>query len=187
MKSDSKLKNYFFVLLALAVIFIVAALFSGCMTPQRAERKLEKLLQKQPMEVAEFTRDKFPCIVTHQSHDTTFVQGDSVISLIQMPCPDVLQPKNIHDTIHHVQYVKVPIKISSEKEIIHDKIFVEDSAKIFIANAENVKIQQQLDEAISSRNMWRKWCLIFGGILLLQIVFILLKFGAKITIPIPFH
>ena len=179
-------------LLTVAIVMllcIAAALFSGCMTPQRAERKLEKLLQKQPMEVAEFTRDKFPCITTHEKKDTTFFKTDSVVSYVEVPCPQTFAANKFYEQTPraNVVYVKVPIKTANTKEVIHDKIFVEDSSKIFIANKIAAKANEDLKVMESSRNFWRKWDLIFGGVLLLQIFIIILKFVLKVSIPTPFH
>jgi len=179
-------------LLTIAIVIllcIAAALFSGCMTPQRAERKLEKLLQKQPMEVAEFTRDKFPCITTHETKDTTFFKTDSVVSYVEVPCPQTFAANKFYEPTPraNIVYVKVPIKTSNTKEVIYDRIYKEDSSKIFTANTIAAKANEDLKTMESSRNSWRKWCLIFGGVLLLQIFIIILKFVLKVSIPIPFH
>jgi hypothetical protein len=175
-------------LLTIAIVIslcIAAALFSGCMTPQRAERKLEKLLQKQPMEVAEFTRDKFPCITTHETKDTTFFKTDSVVSYVEVPCPQTFAANKFYEPTPraNVVYVKVPVKTANTKEVIHDRIFKEDSSKIFTANTIAAKDNEDLKNMTESRNSWRKWCLIFGGVLLLQIFIIILKFVLKVSIP----
>ena len=179
-------KTFVSIVFAMMILFIVAAFCGGCMTPQRAERKLEKLLQKQPMEVAEFTREKFPCITTHETKDTTFLKTDSIVSYVEVPCPQTFAANKFYEPTPraNVVYVKVPIKTANTKEVIHDKIYIEDSSKIFTANKIAAKANEDLKNMTESRNSWRKWCLIFGGILLLQIIIIILKFVAKITIPI---
>jgi hypothetical protein len=178
-------KELLAVIAVMLLLLIAGALFSGCMTPQRAERKLEKLLLKQPMEVAEFTRDKFPCITTHETKDTTFFKTDSVVSYVEVPCPQTFAANKFYEPTPraNVVYVKVPIKSASSKEVIHDKIFVEDSSKIFIANKLLSKANEDLKAMESSRNFWRKWCLIFGGVLLLIVIIFAAKIFAKISLP----
>ncbi len=180
-------KEFIITIAAVLLLCLAAALFSGCMTPQRAERKLEKLLQKQPMEVAEFTRDKFPCITTHETKDTTYFKTDSVVSYVEVPCPQTFAANKFYEPTPraNVAYVKVPIKTASSKEVIHDKIFVEDSSKIFTANTIAAKANDELKSMTESRNAWRKYCLIFGGILLLLIILFVAKIFAKISIPLP--
>jgi hypothetical protein len=167
--STTTKKELLAVVAVMLLLLIAGALFSGCMTPQRAERKLEKLLLKQPMEVAEFTRDKFPCITTHETKDTTFFKTDSVVSYVEVPCPQTFAANKFYEPTPraNVVYVKVPIKTSNTKEVIHDKIFVEDSSKIFIANKIAAKANEYLKEMESSRNFWRKFALIASALILL--------------------
>ena len=185
MSSNINLKELYITIAAIILLCIAAALFSGCMTPQRAERKLEKLLQKQPMEVAEFTRDKFPCITTHETKDTTFFKIDSVVSYVEVPCPQTFAANKFYGPTPraNVVYVKVPIKTANTKELIHDKIFVEDSSKIITANKIAAKANEDLKNMAESRNSWRKWCLIFGGVLLFIVIIFAAKIFAKISLP----
>lgn len=171
-------------IICIVLSLIAAAIFTGCITDLKIERKIEKININHPSAVAMATRKLYPCIVTRQSHDTTFVQGDSVINYVEVPCPDVVLPSAKHDTIHHIQYIKEAIKTVSQKEIIHDKIFVEDSAKIFIANNISVKLQKQLDSVTESRNGWRKFGWIAIAIFVIVILISAIKFGAKISLPI---
>ena len=185
MSSNINLKELYITIAAIILLFIAAALFSGCMTPQRAERKLEKLLQKQPMEVAEFTRDKFPCITTHETKDTTFFKIDSVVSYVEVPCSQTFAANKFYEPTPraNVVYVKVPIKTASSKEIIHDKIYKEDSSKIFIANKIAAKANEDLKAMESSRNFWRKWALIASALILLFALFQIVKNYIKAIKP----
>ena len=131
-------------------------------------------------------RKLYPCITTHEVKDTTYFKTDSVVSYVEVPCPQTFAANKFYEPTPraNVVYVKVPIKTASSKEVIHDKIFVEDSAKIFIANNISAKIQKQLDSVTESRNGWRKFGWIAITIFSIVILISAIKFGAKISLPI---
>ena len=176
-------------IICIVLSLIAAAIFTGCTTDLKIERKIEKINTNHPAAVAMAARKLYPCITTHEVKDTTYFKTDSVVSYVEVPCPQTFAANKFYEPIPraNVVYVKVPIKTASSKEVIHDKIFVEDSAKIFIANNISAKIQKQLDSITESRNAWRKYCLIFGGVLLLIVLIFAAKIFTKLSIPIPFH
>lgn len=178
--------------LILKVLIVIAAataccfLFSRCTTDLKIERKIEKLNINHPAAVAMAARKLYPCITTHEVKDTTYFKTDSVVSYVEVPCPQTFAANKFYEPTPraNVVYVKVPIKTASSKEVIHDKIFVEDSAKIFIANNISAKIQKQLDSVTESRNGWRKFGWIAITIFSIVILISAIKFGAKISLPI---
>jgi hypothetical protein len=172
-------ESFITIVFVMLVVVAIAAIFSGCASDLKIEKRIEKINVNHPAAVATAARKLYPCITTHEKHDTAFIKGDSITNYVVVPCPDVLQPKNIHDTIHHVQYVKVPIKTATEKEVVYDTKYIEDSAKIFIANNISAKLQKQLDEVTVSRDGWRK----FGWIAIAIFGAVILFFVAKISIP----
>ena len=85
------MKNF---LRTIQTILLTISLF-GCYTPKRANKALNKAYNKQPREVAAFTRDKFPCIVTSSD---TIVNYDTAYDFIEIDCPDQIAGKK--DTIY---------------------------------------------------------------------------------------
>lgn len=181
--------------LILKVLIVIAAataccfLFSRCTTDLKIERKIEKLNINHPAAVALAARKLYPCITTHEVKDTTYFKTDSVVSYVEVPCPQTFAANKFYEPTPraNVVYVKVPIKTASSKEVIHDKIFVEDSSKVFAANNIAAKANEDLKSMTESRNAWRKYCLIFGGVLLLIVLIFAAKIFTKLSIPIPFH
>lgn len=174
------------VLIVIAVTTACCFLFSRCTTDLKIERKIEKINVNHPAAVAVATRKLYPCITNHEQKDTTYFKTDSVVSYVEVPCPQKFAANKFYEPTPraNVVYVKVPIKTASSKEVIHDKIFVEDSAKIFIANNISVKLQKQLDEVTESRNGWRKFGWFSIAIFVIVILISAIKFGAKISLPI---
>jgi hypothetical protein len=170
------------VLIVIASATACCLLFSRCTTDLKIEKRIEKANIKHPFGVALATRKLYPCITTHESKDTTFFKTDSIVSYVEVPCPQTFAANKFYEPTPraNVVYVKVPIKTASSKEVIHDKIFIEDSAKIFIANNISAKLQKQLDLVTESRNNWRK----FGWIAITIFSAFLLFFIAKISLPI---
>lgn len=180
-------KKYSSEVIVIVTIVVLAAIcilvFGGCMTAERAEKKLQKIYEKQPDVEAHFTRDKFPCFVVREKKDTTFLKGDSVTYYEMVQCPDVEQIKGLHDTIRvGGKVIKVPFKVASQIEYIHDKVTFEDSAKIFIANSAANKATTELNTMHDSRNFWRKWCIILGLIVAAIIGAAVLKLAKKLPI-----
>jgi len=177
-------------LLKLLIIIATATaccfLFSQCTTDLKIEKRIEKENIKHPVGVALATRKLYPCITTHESKDTTFLKTDSIVSYVEVPCPQTFTANKFYEPTPraNVVYVKVPIKTASSKEIIHDKIFIEDSAKIFIANNISAKLQKQLDEVTESRNNWRKFGWVAISIFVVILLVSSLIFGAKLSLPI---
>ena len=171
--------------ISLAVVLFVAAFLTSCNSEKRAMHKIDLLDLNHPTAVATKCMELYPSRITKIKRDTSFLKGDSVMVSIIVPCPDKLQPKNIHDTVKGIQYVRIPYKIAQPKEIVRDSFFYEDSAKVTLMrialNIEKAKSLKETDEKVS----WRKWCLIFGGVILLYAVLLLLKLGGKLAIKLP--
>ena len=178
-------KSIFSFVVASIVFFLLCALFQSCDSEKKAMHKIDLLDLNHPTAVATKCMELYPSRITKIKRDTSFVKGDSILVSIVVPCPDKLQPKNIHDTVKGIQYVRIPYRIAQPKEIIHDTFFGEDSAKVTLMrlalNIEKAKSLQETDEKVG----WRKWCLIFGGVILLYVVLLLLKLGGKLAIKLP--
>jgi hypothetical protein len=176
-------------LLKLLIIIATATaccfLFSQCTTDLKIEKRIEKENIKHPVGVALATRKLYPCITTHESKDTTFLKTDSIVSYVEVPCPQTFTANKFYEPTPraNVVYVKVPIKTASSKEIIHDKIYKEDSSKIFIANKIAAKANEDLKAMESSRNFWRKWALIASALILLFALFQIVKNYIKAIKP----
>jgi hypothetical protein len=161
------------------LIAFFAVMLSGCTTDLKVMRWIEKMNVNHPAAVATAMEKLYPNAVTATKYDTTFLKGDSITSFIEVPCPDVLQPKNLHDTIHHVQYVKVPIKLAQEKEIVHQTVFVEDDKKLKILQTKYDVAQDALD--FYKPHFW--WFVVEHGIVaLLAFIYFIAKFY-KSSIP----
>lgn len=139
-------------------ILLTISLF-GCYTPQKANKALNKAYNKQPREVAAFTRDKFPCI---ESSIDTIYQFDTSYDFIEIECPD--QPIQVKDTIYLTKNGKTKIvQTSKEKTIALPQKTVtiikkiEDSAKIAVLAIDNKDCAhnvQKLSQKLTNRNYW---------------------------------
>lgn len=174
-------------IICLAVALLAALAFSGCTTDLKVMHRIEKINIKHSAAVASATRKLYPCITTHEKIDTTFVKGDSV--LVEVPCPD-FTPRTIHNTIHHPSIIRVPIKIPSSKEVIHDVKYVADDAALFVLRdscqkltSQNVAKQSKIDDLKIEKKWWEAHCIITWVILALAgIIALLIKF--KPSLPI---
>ena len=76
------------------LLMILTVVISSCYTPNKANKELKKAYDNYPEQVAEFTRDKFPCKETGI---------DTIISteydFIEIKCPDSSQQSQVIDTI----------------------------------------------------------------------------------------
>ena len=149
------MKNY---LRTIQTILLTISFF-GCYTPKRANKALNKAYNKQPREVAAFTRDKFPCIET--SIDTIY-QFDTSYDFIEIECPD--QPVQVKDTIYLTKNGKTKIVQTSKDRTIAlpQKTVtiikkIEDSAKVAVLTIDNkdcAEKVQKLSNKITKRNYW---------------------------------
>jgi len=77
------------------LLMILMVVISSCYSPNKANKELKKAYDNYPEQVAEFTRDKFPCKETGI---------DSVVNteydFIEIKCPDSLQQSQVIDTIY---------------------------------------------------------------------------------------
>ena len=173
------MKNY---LRTIQTILLTISFF-GCYTPQRANKALNKAYNKQPREVAAFTRDKFPCIET--SVDTIY-QFDTSYDFIEVECPD--QPVKVKDTIYLTKNGKTKIvQTTKERTIALPQKTVtiikkiEDSAKVAVLTIDNKNCAdkvQKLYNKITKRN-YLSFILII--LLLLSLFFNYIQFtGRKI-------
>jgi hypothetical protein len=182
-----------FGLILIIGLALLSQIFSGCkMSEQAAVRKIHRISENNLTALAINCEKEFPNIIVREKHDTTIIKGDSQTVYEIVPCPDKLLPNVVHDTLHHTQTIKVPIRVPGQTiYIFRDSITRIDSPKLKILNYRisaltdslTIEKKEKLDE-IASKKEWRKYCLIFGLMLLLEIIFIILKIGGKLSIPI---
>ena len=77
------------------LLMILTVLISSCYTPNKANKELKKAYKNYPEEVAQFTRDKFPCKETGVD---TIVRTE--YDFIEIKCPDSLENGQVIDTIY---------------------------------------------------------------------------------------
>ena len=139
-------------------ILLTISIF-GCYTPKHANKVLNKAYNKQPKQVAIFTRDKFPCIET--ASDTVY-NYDTAYDFIEVECPD--QIGQIKDTIYLTKNGKTKIvQKTKEKTIaIPQKTVtiikkIEDVAKLSVLTIENKDCAskvEKLTHKVTRRNYW---------------------------------
>jgi len=76
------------------LLMMLMVVISSCYTPNKANKELKKAYDNYPEQVAEFTRNKFPCnFVTDTVMNTEY-------DFIEIKCPDSLQQSQVIDTIY---------------------------------------------------------------------------------------
>ena len=127
-------------------LLIIIIFFTACNATKQSAKHLNKAFKKDRVYVAKVTRDSFPCTELFRT-DTAFVYTDSTVWI---DCPDYHTAdsgKMVHDTIKFpnketFKYIKVPVKLPVRTEIITK--YIEDSAKIVIAQKEAATVQNDL-------------------------------------------
>lgn len=77
------------------LLMILTVLISSCYTPNKANKELKKAYDNYPEQVAQFTRDKFPCKET--GIDTVV---NTEYDFIEIKCPDSLEHSQVFDTLY---------------------------------------------------------------------------------------
>ena len=162
-------------------ILLTISLF-GCYTPNKSQKALNKAYNHFPSELATFTRDKFPCIVTDA--DTVY-QYDTSYDFIEVLCPDqqdqgndtTYLTKNVKSVLQKTKYKTIGLPEKTKTITIVQK--VEDSAKILIMATDNKNCAdkvQKLTDKITSKN---KWIISFLILFLISLIFNLLQFTGR--------
>lgn len=75
------------------LLMMLMVVISSCYTPNKANKELKKAYDNYPEQVADFTRNKFPCnFVTDTVMNTEY-------DFIEIKCADSLQQSQVIDTI----------------------------------------------------------------------------------------
>lgn len=159
-------------------ILLTISLF-GCYTPEKANKALNKAYNKQKTEVAKFTRDKFPCIVT--ASDTIY---NTEYDFVEIECPD--QQDGVKDTVYLTKNDKTKIvqKTKDKTIALPQKTItiiqkIEDSAKINILTASSKDCADKVDKLthkVTKRNYWILSLLI---LLLISLFFNFMQFTGR--------
>lgn len=139
---------YILVLIAIATAVLMATMFTGCYTPNKAQKQVQKALTHFPAIVAETARTAFPCAPV--ANDTTIVYTDTTI---EANCPDPYF--TVHDTVrtNFVQTKTVKVPVSIPQKVVTIVKTVEDSAKLFL---QRKAMQGQIDDITTDRDSWKK-------------------------------
>ena len=168
-------------LMIIQTILLTISLF-GCYTTNKSQKALNKAYKRYPYEVATFTREKFPCIVTEA--DTVY-QYDTSYDFIEVLCPEqqdqandtVYLTKNVKSVLQKTKYKTIALPEKTKTITIVQK--VEDSAKILIMATDNKNCAdkvQKLSDKISLKN---KWIISFLILLLISLFFNFLQFTGR--------
>lgn len=144
----------------------------ACNTAKQAQKHIDKAMKKNPETVANYTREKFPCLTTSD----TLIKLDTAFEFIEIQCPETPGQIVKTDTV----YLKTPGQIRTIKsegktvivpQIVNKttevKIRVRDSADLFLLAKEKEK-NADLKRKIERKNDWILWLFFM---LLLSIVF----------------
>lgn len=156
---------------AIAIILLL----TGCMTSEKAKRKLDKIEKDYPELISEICAVEYPCIP--RKADTLY---KTEYDLIEVECPDGQIPetnRDSTDTVFIIKYnerrVTKEIKIPCESKII--ATYLEDTAKV----ADLRNRLNQSDEAYQKVNKkskkYEKISWILGLILALLILALYLR------------
>lgn len=128
------------------------------------QSKVTAWLEKHPIEAATYCSEKFPPIITID----TFMTTDTVTNIEAIIYTDSLYFYT-NDTIYKV--IRDKIKPCVNKTITIQKTVI-DSAKVVALSGKLAIVQKDLNDALDSRNEWRKW---FFIIILISIILMIIK------------
>ena len=128
------------------------------------QSKVTAWLEKHPIEAATYCSEKFPPIITLDTITTT----DTVTNLEAIIYTDSLYFYT-NDTIYKV--IRDKIKPCVNKTITIQTTVI-DSAKVVVLSGKLAIVQKDLNDALDSRNEWRKW---FFIIILISIILMIIK------------
>ena len=133
---------------------LVFALISGCNTPHRIAKKLNKFDLAHPEIVSKFARDKYPCI---DKPIDTITKIDTSYVNVEVECPP-------QDTIYIDKLKRDTIIVKGKSVIIKKKVplpqqtititkLVKDSAEIKALATENTNCKNNVER----KWQWIKW------------------------------
>ena len=140
--------------------YIFILLLASCTT----QSKVTAWLEKHPIEAATYCSEKFPPIIIVDTIKTT----DTVTNLEAIFYTDSLYFYT-NDTIYKV--IRDKIKPCVNKTITIQTTVI-DSAKVVALIGKLAIAQKDLNDALNSRNEWRKW---FFIIILISIILMIIK------------
>lgn len=142
------------------LLMIMTVLISSCYTPNKANKELKKAYENYPEQVAEFTRNKFPCnFVTDTVMNTEY-------DFIEIKCPDSLQQSQVIDTIYltkptkpktYIIYKNKFVAIPSTTKIVTK--YIKDSTCEILLN-KSVMDAKYSKEKCDRRGDYINWLLI---------------------------
>lgn len=163
-------------------ILLVAAILCGCYSEKKAQKQIDKAVQKRPEVAAESLRKAFPCMTKVD----TIVKIDTGYDFIEIQCPEIPEPVTKVDTIiinkGTKEKVFLPgkiIRVGAPKETITITKLVRDSAEIYLLNKQISDLTKGKlidNEKIKNRNRWILWLLVA---LIISILFNIIKFNRK--------
>lgn len=163
-------------------------ILASCYNTRKAEKQVDKAMDTYPVETAKALRDKWPCIPTATTTDSTAYKQyledlraieDFYAEVDIEPARDTLieswedsvkinylrgQNKTILATLAKKdRYIADLIKTCRDKPPIHDTIKIEDKASTFICESENTALKKTVadqDRKIERRGKWNLWLII---------------------------
>jgi Ca2+/H+ antiporter len=158
-------------------LLLIIVSHSGCYSSKKASKQMDKAISKYPVLAAEKTRDRFPC--TDGKIDTVVTTN---YELLEVECPG--DTTLILDTVTNevirtiIKPGKTVYKESPVKTITRT-VKVEDSAKVYLAQADRDHAIKERDEYKRSAKKWKEAALVVGLFLLLAILFIIVLIKRK--------
>jgi hypothetical protein len=156
-------------------LLLIIVSHSGCYSSKKASKQMDKAISKYPVLAAEKTRDRFPC--TDGKIDTVVTTN---YELLEVECPG--DTTLILDTVTNevirtiIKPGKTVYKESPVKTITRT-VKVEDSAKVYLAQADRDHAIKERDSANKRVKFWRELSIWFGafGLLFLMAIIVLTK------------
>ncbi|MDW0314038.1 MAG: hypothetical protein QN716_01565 [Nitrososphaeraceae archaeon] len=165
-------------------IFLIVLLYAYCGCSPTKKSAAQKAYDARQSEIAllQKTREMFPCdtqINITIKRDTTFeyMTKDTVIYLQDGSGDSIVYIDRYHTIEKAVDRVLTVIdraEVQSARDSIHNAYFLLDKAQEEIDTCEKEKIKQK-----ESSSWWRRIAIIFGSILLIEIVYAVYKTTRK--------
>jgi choline kinase len=141
----------------------------SCYTERTAQKQVDKAHHRYPAVPAKFCSEKYPP-TDSVSMVKEYIQGEDFVF-----ADTLLEIHHLRDTTVLTKYITKTIRTT---DTLRDTKYVqqENKALVSLKEAEIKNLNKNLTSATNSRDNWRRWALVFGGILLLYTTFRIVRY-----------
>lgn len=156
------------IMIAISVAAMVLGM-SSCYTERKAQEQVDKAHHRYPAVPAKFCSEQYPP-KDSVSVLKEYLQGEDVVFT-----DTLIMLHHLQDTVVLTKYITKTIKTT---DTLRDTRYVqqENKALLTLKETELRTVNTKLTSVTDSRDDWRRWTLILGGVLVLYIAFRVVRY-----------